>query len=196
MIKVYACGDTRSRRVLWACEEVGAPYEVVELRWPPRLHHPEYLAISAIGAVPAIEDGDVRLIESLAICEYVSRKAASDIHLEPSDPRYFEYLQLLQFGDATLAPPVGWARRLGPLSDKVAAEARMAFGLRLKVIEAALADGREHIAAGRFTIADISVAFTLTLAQQSGLGDLLPPAVEAYVDRMKARSAYQRAYAK
>jgi glutathione S-transferase len=169
---------------------------VVELRWPPRLHHPEYLAISPSGAVPAIEDGDLRLIESLAICEYVSRKAASDIHLEPSDPCYFEYLQLLQFGDATLAPPVGWARRLGPLSDKVAAEARMAFGLRLKVIEAALADGREHIAAGRFTIADISVAFTLTLAQQSGLGDLLPPAVEAYVDRMKARSAYQRAYAK
>ena len=196
MIKVYACGDTRSRRVLWACEEVGAPYEVVELRWPPRLHHPEYLAISPSGAVPAIEDGDLRLIESLAICEYVSRKAASDIHLEPSDPCYFEYLQLLQFGDATFAPPVGWARRLGPLSDKVAAEARTAFGLRLKVIEAALADGREHIAAGRFTIADISVAFTLTLAQQSGLGDLLPPAVEAYVDRMKARSAYQRAYAK
>ena len=29
MIKVYASGDSRSRRVLWACEEVGAPYEVV-----------------------------------------------------------------------------------------------------------------------------------------------------------------------
>ena len=35
MIKVYAAGGARSRRVLWALEEVGAPYEVVTVAFPP-----------------------------------------------------------------------------------------------------------------------------------------------------------------
>jgi glutathione S-transferase len=196
MIKVYASGAARSRRVLWACEELGAPYEVAELKFPPRLHHPEFLAVSPAGAVPAIEDGDRRMIESLAICEYVSRRHGGSLTVEPDQPGYWDYLQFLHFGDATLAPPLGWARRLGGYSEKIVEDARTAFSLRLAVVARALADGREFLAAGRLTLADISVGYALGLSELSGLHDLLPPEVAAYEGRLKARPAYQRAYAR
>lgn len=195
MIRVYASGDSRSRRVLWACEEVGAPYEVVELQFPPRFHHPEFLALSPAGALPAIEDGDVRLIESLAICEYVSRKHGGTLSVDPGDADYFDYLQFVQFGDATLAPPLAWARRFGSRAPEVMADAIEAFGLRLGVIERALADGREFLVGGRLTVADISVGYTLGLSTMAKLHHLIPPTVAAYEDRLRARPACQRAYA-
>lgn len=195
MIKVYASGGARSRRVLWTCEEVGVAYEVTALRFPPRLHHPEFLQVSPAGAVPAIEDGDVRMIESLAICEYISRRYGGGLALELTDPGYYEWLQMVQFGESTLAPPLGWARRLGGYSERVVADAREAFATRLRVIEQALADGRPFLVADRLTLADISVGYTLGLSELSGLHDLLPPAVLAYEDRLKARPACQRAYA-
>lgn len=112
MIKVYASGGARSRRVIWALEEAGAPYEVVALQFPPRVHHPEYLKINPTGAIPAISDGGMSLTESLAICEYVARKHGSDLIVAPEHPEYYNYLQLVYFGEATLAPPLSWARRL------------------------------------------------------------------------------------
>jgi glutathione S-transferase len=194
MIKVYASGDSRSRRVLWACEEVGAPYEVVELQFPPRLHHPEFLALSPAGALPAIEDGDLRLIESLTICEYVSRKHGGTLTVDPGEADYFAYLQFVQFGDATLAPPLAWARRFGPRLPEAMADAQEAFRLRLGVIEQALADGREFLVADRITVADISVGFTLGLSAMVKLHHLVPPAVAAYEERLRGRPAYRRAY--
>ena len=195
MLKVYASGATRSRRVLWALEELGAPYEVVALKFPPRIHHPEFLAISAAGALPAIEDDGKRVIESLAICDYLNRKHGGDLVVGPDEAGYLDYSQLLHFGESTLSPPIGWARRFGPKLPAALEEAREAFGLRVAVVERALADGREFLAAGRLTLADISVGYSLGLAGLSGLGDIIPPAVAAYEARLKARPAYQRAYA-
>src|SRR4051794_36821606 len=108
MLKVYASGATRSRRVLWALEEVGAAYEVVAMTFPPRVHHPEFLAISPAGALPAIDDDGRTVIESLAICEYVSRKFGGDLVVAPEEPGFLDYLQLLHFGESTLTPPLAW----------------------------------------------------------------------------------------
>jgi glutathione S-transferase len=195
MIKVYAARGTRSLRVLWTLEELGAPYEVEALRFPPRVHHPEFLEISPAGALPAIQDGEATLIESLAIGEYISRKFGGDLVVGPDEPGYLDYLQLLHFGEATLAPPLAWARRFGPKLDTALADGREAFALRLAVIQRALADGREFLAAGRLTLADISVGYTLGLSERAGLHDLLPESVLAYEARLKARPAYQRASA-
>ena len=193
MIKVYASGGARSRRVIWALEEAGAPYEVVALQFPPRVHHPEYLKINPTGAIPAISDGGMSLTESLAICEYVARKHGSDLIVAPEHPEYYNYLQLVYFGEATLAPPLSWARRFASHPTGVS-DAREKFGERLEFLDAALADGREYLVAGRLTLADISVGYTLGLSELFGLHDTLPPVVVAYEDRLKARPAYQRAY--
>jgi glutathione S-transferase len=195
MIKVYAARGTRSLRVLWTLEELGAPYEVVSLKFPPRVHHPEFLAISPAGGLPAIQDGEATLIESLAIGEYLNRKFGGDLVVAPEEVGHLDYLQLLHFGEATLAPPLAWARRFGARLDAALADGREAFTLRLRVIERALADGREFLAAGRLTLADISVGYTLGLSERAGLHELLPTTVLAYEERLMARPAYRRARA-
>ena len=195
MIRIYGVGGARSRRVIGACEEIGVGYELVPMTMPTRVNHPEYLQISPAGALPAIEDGSVRMIESLAICEHIARKYGGDLIPRPDEAGFTDYLQYLFFGEATLAPPLTWVRRFGPDLDKAAADGRETFALRLSVISRALADGRPYLAAGRLTLADISVGYTLGLARLFGLGDLIPAEVAAYEDRLKARPAYQRAYA-
>ena len=195
MIKIYGVGGARSRRVIWTCEEIGVAYEVATMTMPTRVNHPEYLDISPAGALPAIEDGPVRMIESLAICEYLARKYGGDLVPGADEAGYTDYLQYLFFGEATPAPPLTWVRRFGPDLDKAVQDGRETFALRLSVISRALADGRLYLAAGRLTLADISVGYTLGLARLFGVGDLIPAEVTAYEDRLKARPAYQRAYA-
>ncbi|WP_372781198.1 glutathione S-transferase family protein [Phenylobacterium sp.] len=195
MIKVYASKGTRSLRVLWALEELGAPYEVVALTFPPRVHHPDYFAISPAGALPAMEDGDLTLIESLAICEYLNSRFGGPLVVRADEPGFADYLQFLHFGEGTLSPPLAWARRFGPRLDAALAEGRAAFALRLGVIERVLADGRAFLAAGRLTLADLSVGYVLGLSELSGLHELLPVSVLAYEAGLKTRPAYQRAVA-
>jgi glutathione S-transferase len=195
MITVFASGMSRSRRALWVCEEAGAPYEVVELAWPPR-DNPGYLEVSPAGVVPAIQDGAVTLSESLAICEYVARKHRPELILEPSEADYWTYQQWLQFGEGTLQPALAWTRRFGPLAEQAMADARDAFAIRIGAVEKALSDGREWIVPGRFTCADISMGFPVILAPGLGLADLMPAGVKAYRSRLRARPACQRAYAR
>jgi glutathione S-transferase len=197
-LKVFASGAARSRRVLWALEEVGADYEVETLAFPPRLNEPQYVEMNPAAAVPAIRDGDIILIESLAICEYVARKYGSDLVVEPHEPGFLDYLQFLHFGEATMGPPLGWMARFGRGEKRVelvVAEARETFALRLRAVERVLGDGRAFLAAGRLTLADLSVGYALGLSDVLGLHDLLPPIVAEYEARLKARPAYQRAYA-
>lgn len=198
IIRVYASGGARSRRVLWALEEVGADYEVVTLAFPPRLSEPAYVEMNPAAAVPAIRDGDAILIESLAICEHVARKFGSDLVVEPAEPGFLDYLQFMHFGESTLTPPLGWMARFGRGErrlEPVVAEARETFALRLKAVDRLLGDGREFLAAGRLTLADLSVGYALGLSELMGLHDLLPDSVAAYERRLRARPAYQRAYA-
>jgi len=198
LIRVYASGGARSRRVLWALEEAGARYEVVTLAFPPRLNEPQYVELNPAAAIPAIRDGDAIIIESLAICEHIARKFRADLVVGPDEAGFLEYLQLLHFGESTLTPPLGWMARFGRGErrlEPVVAEARETFALRLKAIDKALEDGRAFLAAGRLTLADLSVGYALGLSELMGLHDLLPPAIAAYERRLKARPAYKRAYA-
>lgn len=195
MITVYASGMSRSRRVLWTCEEADAPYEIEELAWPPAAR-PGYLEVNPAGTVPAIRDGDLVLTESLAICEYVARRHRPDLIREAGDPDYWRYLELCQFGEATLQPALAWTRRFGPFAPEALAHAREAFRLRIGVVDRALADERDWLLGERFTLADISVGFPVILAPGLELADLMPPRVAAYRKRLRDRPACRRAYAR
>ncbi len=194
MIKLYGSGAARSRRVQWALEEVGQPYEFVELAWPPRLRHPEYLAISPSGTVPAIVDGEVRLTESLAICEYLGRTYGGGLVVEPDEAGFLDYLEFSHFGEGTLMPPLAWMRRFGRQSAEARAECEEAFVARLRALDRVLADGRAFLAADRLTCADISVGFVLSLSATYDFDQLLSQAVADYLTRLCARPAFQRAY--
>jgi glutathione S-transferase len=203
MIQLYHCAGARSFRPLWALEEMGLPYEPVYLPFPPRARAREFLDINPLGTIPYLIDGETRMTESTGICLYLTTKyAPTPLALTPEERDYPGFLNWLFFSDATLTFPqtlVLRYRRLEPPERRVAQAAddyeKWFFG-RLRAVEAALAE-REHLVAGRFTIADIAIGYALHLAEASvGLGHGFGPNVQAYLGRLRTRPGFQRALAR
>ena len=200
MLTVYSAPGTRAIRVIWVLEEIGAKAEIRSMPYPRRRHAPDYFAVNPTGMVPLLIDGEVRLSESMAICDYLATRHGSPLVVAPDDPERAPFLEWLWYGESTLMTPlsrlniVRQVERKGPEVEAIMAGARDHIGQRLKMLEERL-DGRDFLAAGRLTLADISVSYPLYLVGQLGLDDLLGPRSAAYRERLRARPAYQRAVA-
>jgi glutathione S-transferase len=198
-MKLYHCADARSLRPLWALEELGADYELVNMAFPPRAAYPGYLGINPLGTVPTFVDGEVTLTESTGICHYLGDKfAPNTLRVDPSEAAYGEYLNWMYRSDATLTFPQTIVLRYTRLEPKErrlpqAAEDYTVWYLsRLRSVEAALED-REFLCAGRFTMADIAVHYALFLGETLGLAERYKPQCQDYLARLKDRPAFQRA---
>ena len=205
-LKLYHCKGSRSLRPLWMLEELGLPYELHVLPFPPRVLAKEYLAINPLGTVPCFFDGEMRMTESPAICHYLGEKYAAaqgkpGLHVRSDEADYGRYLNWLYFSDATLTFPQTFVLRysqLEPLERRVpqvVEDYRKWFYGRLRAVDAA-AQQSEYLVANRFTAADIAIGFALHLATLIGIDGDFPPAVRAYLDRLRARDAFKRADAR
>src|SRR5258706_15632097 len=74
MITLYHCDGARSFRPLWMLEELGLPYELKMLPFPPRVFAKEYLALNPLGTIPFMLDGETKMTESSGICHYLGTK--------------------------------------------------------------------------------------------------------------------------
>jgi glutathione S-transferase len=201
MLILYHCVSARSFRALWALEELGLPYELKMLPFPPRVMAPEYLAVNPLGTIPTLLDGAMRMTESAAICQYlVTRYGPTPLAVDPQEEDYGPYLNWLHFGEATLTFPQTIVLRYSQLEPKErrlpqAAEdyTRWFFG-RLRGIEAAIAQ-RDMLCGGRFTVADISVGYAFMLAEYVGLAKKFPEAIVNYWQRLRERDGFRRALA-
>jgi glutathione S-transferase len=197
MIQLYHCPDARSFRALWALEELGLPYELHLLPFPPRVRAPEYLQVNPLGTIPALIDGPTFMTESAAIVQYLAtRYGAGELAVGADDPAYGGWLNWLHFGEATLTFPQTLVLRYRTLepgrAEQVADDYARWFLSRLKHVDRALAEA-EWLCAGRFTAADISVGYALLLANHLKLLETATPSVAAYWERLKARPAFQAA---
>ena len=201
MITLWHCLDARSFRPLWALEEIGLPYRLEILPFPPRYHARDYLKINPLGTIPLMIDGDVRMTESAGICQYLAeRYAGPPLAVRPDEPGYGAYLNALHLGEATLTFPQTIVLRYGRLEpperrlpQAVVDYTRWTLG-RLSGFESLMA-GADYVSASRFTVADISVGYALFVAKVIGLFDQAPPSLQAYYNRLKARPAFKRAKA-
>jgi glutathione S-transferase len=197
MIQLYHCPDARSFRALWTLEELGLPYELHLLPFPPRARAPEYLQVNPLGTIPALIDGSTLMTESAAIVQYLAvRHAPNPLVVEPDDPAYGAWLNWLYFGEATLTFPQTLVLRYRTLepgrAEQVADDYAKWFLSRLKHVDRALATS-DWLCAGRFTGADISVGYALLLANHLKLLEGVSPAIASYWERLKARPAFQAA---
>ena len=107
MITLYHCMSARSFRPLWMLEELGLPYELRMLPFPPRVLARSYLDLNPLGTVPLMIDGRTRMTESAAICQYLcALSAPTSLQVEPAEDDYGAYLNYLHFGEATLTFPL------------------------------------------------------------------------------------------
>jgi glutathione S-transferase len=199
MIQFYHCVSARSFRGLWALEELGLPYELVMLPFPPRQHARHFLALNPLGTIPLLVHGDTRMTESAAICQYLcSLKRPTQMQVEPDEPDYGSYLNMLHFGEATLTFPQTLVLRYSRFEPEerrqpvVAKDYAKWFLARLRTLEVRLAE-EDYLCAGRFTAADVSVGYALMLADYLDLSSRFTPAVTAYWERLQERQAFKRA---
>lgn len=201
MITLYHCDAARSFRPLWMLEELGKPYQLKMLPFPPRVFAKEYLALNPLGTIPLMIDGDTRMTESVAICQYLgTRYGPTPLVVSIDEPAYGAFLNWLYFGEATLTFPQTLVLRYGRLepqerrNPQVVDDYTKWFFGRLRVVEAAAGEA-QTLCAGRFTAADISVGYALRLAEHIGLAENFGPNVSAYWQRLRERDGFRRAVA-
>jgi glutathione S-transferase len=180
-------------------EELGLPYRLRMLPFPPRAAAPDYLAVNPLGTIPLLEDGEARMTESAAICQYlVSRYGPSPLNVAPEEPGYAAFLNGLHFGEATLTFPQTIVLRYGQLEPperrlpQVVADYARWTVARMRAYEKMRA-GAFYAAAGRFTMADISIAYAVLLARTVGIGGDVPEALSKHLDHLAERPAFARA---
>ncbi|HEY2202414.1 MAG TPA: glutathione S-transferase family protein [Solirubrobacteraceae bacterium] len=191
--RLYYMPRTRSSRVLWLLEEIGAPYDLTEIKGAERRSE-EHLLRHPLGRVPALELGDgTTMFESAAICLELAdlNPGAGLIGPVGLTARGLVY-QWVVFAVSELEGPLfRWIRELGEgVSDS---PARDRFAAAADAIQSALSD-HDWLVEDRFSVADVMCASVLQGARPRGL--LEPwPGLEAYVQRGEARPEYARAAA-
>ena len=203
MLIVHHLGKSQSERIVWLCEELALPYELmhytrdsVTIFSPPELRakHP-------IGAAPLLEDGDALIAESAAIAEYILIKYGDGrLVAGPDDPAFVPYLYWFHFANGTLQPLIGRcrvARSIDPAAaSPTAKNLQDRLGRALGLVETRLGEA-PYLAGEAFTAADIMNVFSLTTMRYFQPIDLAPyPNIRAYLARIGDRPAYQRAMEK
>lgn len=201
MITLYHCISARSFRPLWTLEELGLGYDLKVLPFPPRVLARDYLKINPLGTVPAFFDGEMRMTESAAICQYlVAKYGPTPMNVTPEEADFGPFLNWLHFGEATLTFPQAIVLRYGRFESpekrlpQVAEDYRKWFLARLRAVDAVVS-GKPYVCADRFTVADISVGYALMLGEYLQMEEMFPPAVRAYWKKIKGREAFGNAMA-
>lgn len=201
MLTVHHLGRSQSDRIVWLMEELGLPYR---LQWHTRSAAggmpDEYMALHPAATAPVIDDNGRVLTESAVIAEYVChRHAGGRLTVGPQQPNYADYLYWMHFNNNILG--LFFARgALAPGTEGPAVERTRRLVTRRETRYYDYLNQRlgavPYLAGEEFTCADIMVMFALTsLAAFGGraIDDL--PNVVAYVKRIEARRAYQKAMA-
>lgn len=197
MITVY--GEGRGFRVVWLLEEMGLSYRLRDVDMLAGVEKDtEFMAINPGGFIPAIQDGEVVMVESIAIMEYLmARYGPTPLAPPAADPAFPGYQQFLHLGEAGLGVPIfflGNARNFAPEADRDNWSARHAlavFERRRRLVNRQLAK-TPYLAGESFTAADISTHWALELAQRFG-GVILNDVEQAYLARNRERDGYRRA---
>lgn len=199
MIKIYHAPATRGIRVIWLCEELGLPYEVIPVDFSAEYRAtPEWRALNPVGKVPVMIDGDITMFESGAMVQYVLARYA-DGQLQPAtdSTAYAQYLQWLWFGEATMARPLGEIVNHGrEFPDARRIEAVVAEMTRravdcIRAVAEQTAE-RDYLLGEQFTAADIMVGYSLNLAYML-IPDHVPADIAPYWERLSARPACKTA---
>ena len=172
-LRIYGLARTRAFRALWVAMELGIPYEHVPIEiGSDGAKSAEYLKINPNGRLPAIDDDDFVLWESLAITLYLAKKHGLG-RLYPAsleqEARIWQWsLWALNEVDRGVNIWSLHAVRL-PAEDRdpqKRAEALKVIAGPFRVLDAALA-GRRHLVGDDFTVADLNVAAVISRAIES-----------------------------
>jgi glutathione S-transferase len=194
MLTLFHAPQSRSSRIVWLLEELGADYELRITDIPrmdgtgaadPANPHPDK-------KVPALVDDGILITESIAIVQYLTDAfSAAELGPRPGDRQRGPYLSWLAYYAGVIEPVVNFA--FAGLGDNPALQRtfrdRAAMDRRVLT---AIQQG-PYILGDKFSGADILIASLGHFARA-----MLPAnaVVDAYLERCNARPALARANAK
>ena len=197
-ITLYHAVPSRSMVARWMLEEVGEPYDVqlIDLKAGAQ-NAPAYRAINPHGKVPAIRYKGAVTTEVAAICCLLADEfPKAKLSVPVGDPQRGPYLQWLFFNPSAIEPAMMDTRFPRNPPPPPTAVGYRDLDTLLDVIEGALKDGqgreKPYLMGEQFTAADVVTGAGLRWGMLFGM---IPqrPALAAYVKRLEARPAMQRA---
>jgi len=205
-LTLYYWPMSSASRVLWALEELGAPYEKVRLNHEKKEHKaPDFLKINPNGKIPALVDGDVKMFESIAILIYLGEKYGVEKGLWPAplSAERAEALTWMMWGTTEVQPAVvSYVMHTGERSFSFPKEqrhpptvdmAKKSWEHLTGILDDRLGR-REWIVGSRFTFADVALAGTMSFAtMMAGLSLEGRANVQAWIGRCHQRPAFGRA---
>ena len=200
MLTLHHLNDSRSQRILWLLEELGLPYEIKRYQRDAntRLAPPALKQVHPLGKSPVISDGDLTIAESGAIVDYIIRRYGKAAMMPaPGSADYEAYNEWLHYSEGSAMLPlmlnlyVGRLKEAGaPLHPRIDSE----LANHLGYVDGAL-KGRDFFVGASLTGADVQMSFVAEMAKVfDKLGPY--PNLAAWLTRMHARPAFQRAIAK
>jgi glutathione S-transferase len=196
MLTVHHLNESRSQRILWLLEELGAPYElkIYQRDAQTRLAPPELKSVSSLGKSPVITDNGKTIVETGAIIDYIIRHhGGGRMQPDPKSADYDMYVQWLHYGEGSAMLPLMlrlYVSRLkeagAPLQPRIDSETNNHLGF----IEASL-KGRDFFVGNDLTGADIQMSFVAEVARAQGQLHNFP-SFNAWLDRMHERPAWKR----
>jgi glutathione S-transferase len=185
---------SRAAGVVWTLEELGQPYDLkfIDIRKNEQ-KSPEEIALNPMGKIPVLVDGDVVVTEAAAIALYLGdRYAAGRLAPALDDPRRGTYFRWSLFAPSVIEP--GSLAKMQKWEYRASQAGWGDHDAMLQTIESAVA-GRQWLLGDMFSMADVIFGGTLSWMVRFGMLQA-SPAVGAYVGRINARPAAQRAAAR
>jgi len=200
MLKIYHAPRTRGFRVVWLCEELETPYQIVPVDMSPDYRKSaEWRQLNPVGKVPVMSEGELTMFESGAMVQHVlNRYGNGRLQPRPGTDEHAIFLQWCWFAEATLSRPLGEivnhrrefaANPLQPVIDEMKSRARLCA----EALDAALT-GKTWILGGTFSAADIMLGLSLRSYKRL-MEEAFPGNVAPYWTRLTERPAYKRAEA-
>lgn len=210
MLKIHHLENSRSQRVLWLLEELGAQYEVVRYERDKRtsLAPAALKAVHPLGKSPVLEDDGEIVAETGAIVDYLVEKNDGAMAPPRGGAAYRRYRYWLHAAEGSYAPVLVMSLLLNrmeaapmpffarPIARKLTRGLRDAYlDHTMKALFDYLHDALGEspwLTGADLTAADIMMSFPMeALASRGNIGPY--PRIKAFLERAQARPAYQRA---
>lgn len=197
----------QGERIPFLLEELDIPYEIKLYQRDPFFSPPELKEKHPMGASPLLEDATsdpenpLFLAESGAVVDYIINKYGNGrLALPPSHPNYADYLYWLHFSNGNLQPTIFRRFLARSLVTDLQNPRFVANDERVKRVIKHTNDrlsSVDYLAGSEFTAADIMTVWCFTTMRKFEAVDLTDySAIVAWLKRVTARPAYQRAMKK
>jgi len=198
MLTLHHAPNSRAGRIVWLLEELGLSYNLNSMAFHPKeLKSDEHRARHPLGRIPVLDDDDVTIYESGAIVEYIVARH-TDGGLKPAvdSPLFPEYLQWFHYCEGMIMPPVNTIV-VQTILLPPERQNKQALGQAQKLLAKSVApvndalEGREYML-GDFSAVDIMLGHACYMSRRLGSVSEDMTNLQAYLDRIEARPAFQK----